>query len=72
MKGTIKYPKSYKEWLSLFLIIFTIILGGWPIIPLLNNTTIVFGMPILMIWSVFIIFFTTFVLWFINKIGGTK
>lgn len=72
MKSTFKLPKSKREWLSLFLIIFTIILGSWPIILLLNTTTIIFGLPILMIWSIFIIFFTTFVLWFINKIGGLK
>ncbi|WP_096438651.1 hypothetical protein [Alteribacter populi] len=72
MKATFKLPKTGKEWLSLSLIVFVIILGSWPVIPLINNEMIVFGMPILMTWSILIIFLTTFILWFINKIQGVK
>lgn len=72
MKATFKLPANKKQWFSLCFIIFTIMLGSWPIISLFNTTTIIFGVPILIVWSIFIIFFTTFVLWLINKIGGQK
>lgn len=70
MKATLKLPNKAKGWFSLGLIVFVIILGSWPVIPLLNNETIILGMPILMTWSVFIILLTTFIMWFITKIGG--
>ncbi|HZG71666.1 MAG TPA: hypothetical protein VEY51_09040 [Chondromyces sp.] len=72
MKATFKTPKTGKGWFSLILIIFTIILGSWPVITYLNHETILLGMPILMVWSIIIIFFTTFIMWFINKIGGVE
>lgn len=72
VKATFKLPNKGKGWISLGLIVFVIILGSWPVIPLLNNETIILGMPILMTWSVFIIFLTTFIMWFITKIGGIK
>ncbi|ASN04450.1 hypothetical protein [Virgibacillus necropolis] len=72
MKATFRLPNTGKGWISLGLIIFVILLGSWPVIPLLNNETIILGMPILMTWSVIIIFLTTFIMWFINKIGGIK
>ncbi|HWO78519.1 MAG TPA: hypothetical protein VNM69_21860 [Bacillus sp. (in: firmicutes)] len=72
MKATFKRPKSAKEWLSFSLIVFVILLGSWPVIPIFNKEVIVFGMPLIMTWSVFIIFLTTFIMWLINRIGGVK
>jgi len=72
MKATFILPKTVKGWFSLGIIIFVILLGSWPVIPLLNNETIVFGMPTLMVWSILLIFLTTFILWFADKIGGVK
>ena len=72
MKATFKLPKTNKGWFSLGLVLFAIFLGGWPVIPLLNHETILFGMPILMTWSIVLIFLVTFTMWFINKIGGVE
>ncbi|GGC76355.1 hypothetical protein GCM10007216_03630 [Thalassobacillus devorans] len=72
MKATFKLPKTGKGWFSLGLILVVIMLGSWPVIPLVNNETIILGMPILMTLSVVIIFVTTFTLILINKIGGAK
>ena len=72
MKGTVKVPGTSKGWLSLLLIVFVIFIGGWPVISMLNKPIIIFGMPLLMAWSILIIFLTTFVMWLINKIGGFK
>ncbi|GGJ42036.1 hypothetical protein [Virgibacillus salexigens] len=72
MKSTFMLPKTRKGWISLALIVFVIILGSWPVIPFFNKETIVFGMPMLMLWSIVIIVITTSTLWFINKIGGVK
>ncbi|WP_082235448.1 LPXTG cell wall anchor domain-containing protein [Halobacillus massiliensis] len=70
MKATFKLPKTGKGWFSFALIIVVIMLGSWPVIPLVNNEMIILGMPILMTLSVAIIFITTFTLILINKIGG--
>jgi len=70
MKAKFKLPKTSKGWLALAVIFIIVLLGSWPVIPLLNNDAIVLGMPILMTWSVMLIFLTTAVLWGINKIGG--
>lgn len=69
MRSTLKLPKTAKGWFSLLLIIFTVFVGGWPIIPIVNKPTLFLGMPLIMVWSVFIIFLTTFSMWLINKIG---
>ncbi|WP_156290594.1 hypothetical protein [Oceanobacillus salinisoli] len=70
MKATFKRPKTSKGWLSLGLIAFIILLGSWPVIHLFNREVIVFGLPLLMVWSIVLIFLTTFTMLFINKIGG--
>ncbi|KZE36876.1 hypothetical protein AV656_13930 [Bhargavaea cecembensis] len=69
MKATFKTPKTYKGWIGLFAILTIVLLGSWPVIPLLNHETIVFGMPILMTWSVILIFLTTGILMLLNKMG---
>lgn len=70
MKNTFKTPKTGKGWLSVFLIFFVIAIGSWPIILLVNKDILILGMPLMMIWSVMIIFLTTFMMIFIDKIGG--
>jgi len=70
MKGLFRLPKTTRGWFSLILILLVVFIGGWPIIPLLNKDVIVFGMPLLMVWSILIIFLATFSMWLIEKIGG--
>ncbi|MCM3088312.1 hypothetical protein [Bhargavaea ginsengi] len=69
MKATFRTPKTYKGWIGLFSILIIVLLGSWPVIPLLNHETILFGMPILMVWSVILIFLTTGTLIVLNKMG---
>ena len=69
MKATFKHPKTLKGWFSISLITFVIILGSWPVIHLVNKEIIVFGLPLLMVWSIVLIFLTTFSMVLINKIG---
>ncbi|MBP2077121.1 MULTISPECIES: hypothetical protein [Oceanobacillus] len=70
MKATFKLPKTKKGWFGVSLIAIIILLGGWPIINIFNQEIIVFGLPLIMVWSILIIFLTTFSMAFINKIGG--
>lgn len=70
MKSTFKLPKTGKGWLSVALIASVILLGSWPVIHLFNKEIIFLGMPLLMLWSVIIIFLTVFAMVFIDKIGG--
>lgn len=70
MKSTFKLPKTGKGWFSVFLIVAVIAIGSWPIINIFDKEVIFFGMPLLMFWSVAIIFITTAVMIFIDFIGG--
>lgn len=70
MKNTFKLPKTGKGWFSVILIFIVIILGIWPVINIFNKEVIFFGMPLLMFWSVVLIFLTTIVMIFIDYIGG--
>jgi len=45
-----------------------IVIGLWPVIPLFNSDTIIFGMPVLMVWSVVIVILTTLVMAVCNLI----
>ncbi|CAM4270405.1 DUF3311 domain-containing protein [Lacicoccus alkaliphilus] len=72
MKATFKVPKTKKGWISLGLVIFTLLIGIWPIIHLFNQEILIFGMPLLMFWSIIIIIVTTSVMVIINKIGGVE
>lgn len=72
MKATFKLPKSKKGWLSLSLVVLTLLLGIWPVIHLFNQEILIFGMPLLMLWSIIIIFITTAVMVIVNKIGGVE
>ena len=44
------------------LVVGVIVIGVWPVIPLFNSDTIIFGMPVLMVWSVVIVILTTLVM----------
>ncbi|MET3575492.1 hypothetical protein ACFFIY_02055 [Bhargavaea ullalensis] len=69
MKATFKTPKSGKGWFGLLGLFVIVLLGGWPIIPLLNNDLIILGMPTLMAWSILLIILTTGLLILLNKMG---
>ncbi|WP_080872806.1 hypothetical protein [Oceanobacillus timonensis] len=70
MKATFKLPKTKRGWISVGLIIFVISLGSWPVIHLFDKEIILFGMPLLMVWSIAIILLTTLAMIIIDKIGG--
>ncbi|MGJ9457432.1 hypothetical protein [Oceanobacillus sp. CF4.6] len=70
MKATFKRPKTKKGWLSFSSIVIVILLGSWPVIHLFNKEVIIFGFPLLMLWSMILIFLTTFIMIVINKVGG--
>lgn len=70
MKNTFKLPKTGKGWFSVILVAIVIALGSWPIINLFNKELIIFGMPLLMFWSIVLIFLSSLVMLFIDYIGG--
>lgn len=59
MKKGIRWPNSARKWVCVGLVVGVIVIGVWPVIPLFNSDTIIFGMPVLMVWSVVIVFLTT-------------
>lgn len=69
MKATFRTPRTKKGWFGVIAILTVVLLGSWPVIPLLNQETILFGMPILMVWSVLLIIITTVTLMVLNKMG---
>lgn len=69
MKATFRTPKTNKGWFGLVAIVGIVLLGSWPVIPLLNKQELLFGMPILMVWSVVLIVLTTGMLMLLNKMG---
>lgn len=69
MKATFRTPKTNKGWFGLAAILTIVLLGSWPVIPLLNKETILFGMPVLMVWSIVLIILTTGTLMVLNKMG---
>ncbi|MEI3597904.1 MULTISPECIES: hypothetical protein [unclassified Oceanobacillus] len=71
MKVTVfKRPKTKKGWFSFGAIIVVLLLGNWPVIPLFNKDILIFGFPLIMLWSIILIFVTTFVMVIINRNGG--
>lgn len=70
MKNTFKLPKTGKGWFSVILVAMVIALGTWPIINLFDKEIIVLGMPLLMFWSIVLIFLSCLAMIFIDYIGG--
>ena len=62
MKMGIRWPDSARKWVCFGLVFGVIVIGVWPVIPLFNSDTIIFGMPVLMVWSVVIVILTTAVM----------
>lgn len=70
MKSTFKLPKTKKGWFSVLLVVLVIAIGCWPVINFFNKEVLVFGMPLLMFWSILIVFLATLTMVIIDRIGG--
>lgn len=69
MKAKVKLPRSRRGWVFLGVFVGVILLGSWPVIPLFSRDVLVFGLPLLMVWSCVIVFLSTFVMWLSNRMG---
>jgi len=72
VKPTFKLPKTGRGWFGLTLVVVDLLIGCAPVILLFNDNSIVLGMPLMMTWSIGIIFFTSLTLLFLNKMEGVK
>lgn len=63
-------PTTTGGWVSLGIIVVSLILGVWPVVVLFDVNVLVLGMPLLMIWSIAILFITTIAMVIINQITG--
>ena len=63
-------PTTAKGWESLGIVAAVLIIGIWPVITLFNQNTLVFGLPLLMVWSIAMLFITTLAMVIINIITG--
>jgi hypothetical protein len=69
MRAKVKLPRSRRGWVFVGVFVAVVLLGSWPIIPLFNRNVLVFGMPLLMVWSVAIVFLTSFTMWLSGRMG---
>ncbi len=69
MKAKVKLPRSRRGWVFLGVFVVVILLGSWPVVPLFNRNALVFGMPLLMVWSVAIVFLSSFAMWLSARMG---
>ena len=51
MKMGIRWPDSARKWVCFGLVVGVIVIGVWPVIPLFNSDTIIFGIPCLLYTS---------------------
>lgn len=72
MNMKFRWPSTKRGWLCLGIIIGVILIGIWPIIPLFNQEILVLGLPLLMVWSIAILFITTAAMVTINLILGDR
>lgn len=72
MNMKVRWPKSGRGWLSLAIVCAVLIVGLWPIIALFNSPALVFGLPVLLVWSIVILFLTTAAMVAINFIMGDR
>jgi len=70
MDMRLRTPRTTKGWISIGIIAFVILIGVWPVVPLFNANTLVLGVPLLMVWSVAILFITTAAMVIINRLTG--
>lgn len=63
-------PTSAGGWVSLGIVAVVIVLGIWPVVVLFDRNVLVLGMPLLMVWSIAILFITTIAMVIINRITG--
>lgn len=63
-------PRTSKGWISIGIIVLVLLIGVWPIIPLFDANILVFGVPLLMVWSIAILFITTAAMVIINRLTG--
>lgn len=65
-------PTTAAGWVSVGIVAAVLILGIWPVVALFNHPTLVFGLPVLMVWSIAILFISTFAMVIINVITGDR
>lgn len=63
-------PRTTRGWVSLGIIVVVVLLGIWPAIALFDTNTLLFGIPVLMVWSVAILFIATAAMMIINRLTG--
>lgn len=54
MKAKVKLPKSRRGWVFLGLFVAVILPGNWPVVPLFNRNVLLFGLPLMTVWSLVI------------------
>lgn len=70
MDMRLRTPRTARGWISLSIIVVVILAGIWPIIPLFNTDTLIFGMPLLMVWAIVILFISTAAMVIVNRLTG--
>lgn len=72
MNMRIRWPRTARGWLCFAIIMAVVVVGLWPIIALFNSPTLVLGVPLLLFWSVVILFLTTAAMVIVNIIMGDR
>lgn len=63
-------PRTTRGWVSLGIIVVVLLLGTWPVIALFDTNSLLFGIPVLMVWSIAILFIATAAMMIINRLTG--
>ncbi|SMY12011.1 hypothetical protein [Brevibacterium jeotgali] len=70
MDMSFRAPTTAKGWISIGIIVLVLLSGIWPVIALFDANTLAFGLPLLMVWSIAVLFITTAAMVVINRITG--
>lgn len=72
MNMNFRWPRTVRGWLCVGIIAVVVSIGLWPVIPLFNQEALILGLPLLMVWSIAILFITTAAMVAINFILGDR
>jgi len=70
MNMSFRTPRTTRGWISLAIVVVVVLIGVWPIIVVFDTNSLLFGVPVLMAWSIAILFITTSAMMIINRITG--
>lgn len=56
MRRLLVLPTSRAGWRLLIAFVALVVAGTWPVIGLVNRTTLVMGLPLMVVWSYLVIF----------------